>query len=128
MTSEGGTAECWISVSEYKNPAELENGKASQPSVKHWDCDFYLHQRAFPGTWGAGMQWRLWYFRNMGCGGCQECKNMCRFNCRYCIKKGLDCYIQNTTVFYSSALLATMSSCLQVGKTHFQLFWISLSS
>ena len=76
MSAEGGTAEGSVGVCESKIPVELENGTAWQPSSEPWDCDFYLHHRAYPGTWGAGMQWWLWYVRNMGCGGCQECKNM----------------------------------------------------
>ena len=68
MASESGTTEGSFGVSKSKIPVRLENGKAWQPSCKPWDCDFYLHQRAFPGTWGAGMQWCLWYMRNMGCG------------------------------------------------------------
>ena len=88
MSSEGGTAEGSVGVSESKIPVGLANGKAWQPSSEPWDCDFYLYQRAFPGTWGAGMQWWLWHVRNMGCGGCQECKNVFRFYWRYCVEKG----------------------------------------
>ena len=54
-SSEGGTAEGLVAVSESKIPVELANGKVWQPSSESWDCDFYLHQWAFPGTWGAGM-------------------------------------------------------------------------
>ena len=57
MSSESGTAEGSVSVSKSKISVELENGKAWQPSSEPWDSDLYLYQRAFPGTWGAGMQW-----------------------------------------------------------------------
>ena len=57
MSSQGGTAEGLVGVSESKIPLELENGKAWQPSSEPRDCDFYLYQRAFPGTWGASLQW-----------------------------------------------------------------------
>ena len=87
MFSEGGTAEASVGVSESKILVELENRKAWQPLVVSQDCDLYLHQRAFPRTWGAGMQLCLWYLRNKGYGSCQECKNMCRFYCKYCIEK-----------------------------------------
>ena len=59
MSSEGGTAEHSISVSKSKILVEWHNGKVWQPSSKYWDCDFYLYQRAFPRTWGAGIQWWL---------------------------------------------------------------------
>ena len=99
MSSEGGTAEGLVGVSKSKISMELENGKGWQPSNESWDCNFYLYQRAFPETWGAGMQWRLWYVRNMGYVGCQECKNMCRFYWIYCIEKCRDCLIWDTTAF-----------------------------
>jgi hypothetical protein len=99
MSSEGGTAEGSVGVSESKIPVELENRKAWQRSGEPWDDDFYLYCRTFPGTWGAGMQWSLWYARNMGCGGCQECKNVCRFYWRFCNEKGWDCLIWDTTAF-----------------------------
>ena len=54
MSSEGGTTEASVGFSESNIPVELENGKAWQPFSEPWDCDFYLYQRAFPGTWGAG--------------------------------------------------------------------------
>ena len=79
MSLEGITAVGLVGVSESKIPVELEHRKVWQPFSEPWDCDFYLYQRAFPRTWGAGIQWWLWYMRNMGCGGCQEGKNMCRF-------------------------------------------------
>ena len=65
---------------------------------------------------------------NMSCGGCQECKKMYQFYCSYCVEKGWDGLIWDTTAFKSSALLATTPSGLQVGKTHLRLCWISLSS
>ena len=120
MSSEGGIVEGSVGVSESVIPVELENGKAWQPSCELWNCDFFLHQRAFAGTWGAGMQWWLSYVRNMGCGRCQECKNMCGFYCRYCVKQRWYSLIWDTTAFQSSPLLATKSSCLQVGKTYFR--------
>ena len=55
MASEGGTSEGSVSVCKSKIPVELENGKVWQPSVEPWNCDFYLSQKAFPGTWGASM-------------------------------------------------------------------------
>ena len=56
ISSDGGTAEGLLGVVESKIPVELENGKVWQPSVESGDGDFYLHQRAFPRAWGAGMQ------------------------------------------------------------------------
>ena len=50
MSSEGGTAECSVGVSESQIPVKLENGKAYQPSGWPWDCDFYLYWRTFPRT------------------------------------------------------------------------------
>ena len=88
ISSDIGTAEGSDGISKSKNVVVSLNGKARQPSGEPQDCDVYLYQRAFPGTWGAGMQWWLWYMTNMGCGGCQECKTMCRFYCRYCVEKG----------------------------------------
>ena len=70
MSLEDGTAEGSVGVSESQIPMELENGKVWQPSREPWDCDFYLYQRAFHGTWGASMQWWLCYVRNMGSGDC----------------------------------------------------------
>ena len=43
MSSEAGTAESLVGVSESKIPVELENGKAWQHSCEPWDCDFYFH-------------------------------------------------------------------------------------
>ena len=43
MSSESGTAEGLVVVSESKILVELENGKAWQPSSEPWDCDFYLY-------------------------------------------------------------------------------------
>ena len=43
MSSEGGTAEGSVGVSESKILMELENGKAWQPSGEPWDCDFNLY-------------------------------------------------------------------------------------
>ena len=40
MTSEAGTAEGLVGVSESKIPVELESGKVWQPSGEPWDCDF----------------------------------------------------------------------------------------
>ena len=99
MSSEGGNPEGLVGVSESKILVELENGKAWQPSSEHWDWDFYFYQRAFLRTWDAGMPWWLWNVRNMCCGGYQECKNMCRFYWRYCVKKGWNCLIGDTTAF-----------------------------
>ena len=50
ISLEGGTAEGSVGVCESKIPVVLDNGKAWQPSSEPWDCDFYLHQRAFPRT------------------------------------------------------------------------------
>ena len=50
MSSEGGTAEGSVGVSNFKIPVKLENGKVRQPSREPCDYDFYLYQRAFPGT------------------------------------------------------------------------------
>ena len=99
MSAEGDTAPGSVGVSKSKILVELENGKAWQPSSKPWDCTLYLYQRAFPGTKGAGIQRWLWYVRNMDCGSCQKCKNMCLFYWKYCIKKGWDCLIWDTTAF-----------------------------
>ena len=99
MSSECNMAQGLVAVSESNIPMELENGKAWQPSGEPCDCDFYICLRAFPGTWGASMQWCLWYVRNMGCGACQEYKNMCQFYRRYCVKKWWDCLICDTTAF-----------------------------
>ena len=77
IPSEAATAEGSVGVSESKILVELENGKAGQPSSEPWDGDFYLYQRAFPGTRGAGMQWWLWYVKNMSCGSCMQWKNIC---------------------------------------------------
>ena len=79
MSSEGCTADSLVGVSKSKIPVELENGKAWQASSKPWDCDFYLHQSALPGTWTASMQRWLRYVRLMGRGGCQKWKNIYRF-------------------------------------------------
>ena len=79
MSSEGGIAEGLVGVWKSKIPMELENENVWQPSGKPWDCDFYLYESAFPSTWRASRQWSLCYVGNMGCGSCQECKNMCRF-------------------------------------------------
>ena len=99
MSSESSTAEGSVGVSESKTLVELENRKAWQASGKLRDCDFYLYRRAFPGTWGASTQWWLWYVRNIGCGGCQEYKNIFRFYWRYSVEKGSDWVIWDTTVF-----------------------------
>ena len=99
MSSEDGTAKGSVGLSESKISMELENRKVCQPSSKLWDCDFYLYWRAFPWTWGASMPWWLLYVRNIGCSGCQECKNMCRFHWKYSVEKGCDCLIWDTTAF-----------------------------
>ena len=77
MSSDGGTADGLVVVFDSRVPVGLENVKAWQLSSEPWDWDFYLYQRAFPGTWGGGMQWWLWYVKKIGCGGCQEGNNMC---------------------------------------------------
>ena len=69
ISSKGGTVEGSVGFSEANIPLQLENGKAWQASGEPWNYNFYLYQRAFPGTWGAGIPWWLWYARNMGCGG-----------------------------------------------------------
>ena len=43
MSSEGGTAEGSVGVSESKILVELENGKGWQLYDDPWDCDFYLY-------------------------------------------------------------------------------------
>ena len=48
-----------VDVAYHKILLKLEDGKAWQPSGDSWDCDFYLHQRRFPRTWGASMQLSL---------------------------------------------------------------------
>ena len=70
ISAEGGTAKGSVGVSKSKILVELANKKAWQPFDKTWDCDFYVYQKDFPRTWGAGMQWWLWYVRNIGCSGC----------------------------------------------------------
>ena len=99
MSLEGGTAEGSVGVSEFKILVELENRKLWQPSDAPWDCDFYLHQRAFPGTWGASMQWYSYYVRNMSCGSYQKCKNICGFYGRCCVEKAWNCLMWDTTAF-----------------------------
>ena len=59
LSLEVRTAEGMVGISKSKIPVESENGKAWWPPGDPWDFDFYLHQRAFPGTWGAGMEWWL---------------------------------------------------------------------
>ena len=88
MFSECGTAENSVHVFQSKILMQLENWKVWQPSGKPWACDFCLYQRAFPRTYGASMQCWLWYMRNVGCSGCQECKNMCCFYGSDCVEKG----------------------------------------
>ena len=56
MSSKVGTATGLVGISKSKIPVGLENGNEWQPYGKPWDCDFYLHQRAFPRTRGASMQ------------------------------------------------------------------------
>ena len=48
--SECAIAVGFVAISKTKIPMELDNGKACQPFGKPWDYDFYLYQRAFPGT------------------------------------------------------------------------------
>ena len=56
MSLEDGTAEDSAGVSKSKIPLAVDNGNVWQPAGELWDSDFYLHQRAFPRTWGTGMQ------------------------------------------------------------------------
>ena len=87
MSVECRTANGSVGVSESKIPVELENGNVWQPSREPCDCHFYLHQRAFRGSWGAGMQWWSSYVTNMGCGGYPNCKNMSQFYWRVILRK-----------------------------------------
>ena len=59
VSEECGTVEGLVGVSGSEITAQLENGKAWQPSGEPWYCEFYLYRRAFPVTWDAGMQWWL---------------------------------------------------------------------
>ena len=55
ISSEVGTPEGSIGVSESKIQMQLENGTVQLPFGELWICGFYLYQRAFPETQGAGI-------------------------------------------------------------------------
>ena len=66
MPLQSGTAGGLVGISESELLLELQNGKVWQLPSEAQYCDFYLYERALPGTWGASIQHQLQSVKNTG--------------------------------------------------------------